>query len=105
MKRLADLGLEIHITEMDVQIQNLPGALEERLARQAEVYAGILQTALRFPQFKAFTTWGLTDRYSWIPGMTGRPDAPLLFDEYYQPKPAYEAVYQALENIIEKIAD
>jgi endo-1,4-beta-xylanase len=53
---------------------------------------------MRCQQFRAFVTWGFTDRRSWIPRFTGCPDAPLPFDEYYQPKPAYEALYQALKN-------
>ncbi len=103
MKRLGDLDLELHITEMDVQIQDLPGNSEERLRKQAEAYEEVLSTALRCPQLKAFILWGFTDRYTWIPKSTGRPDAPLLFDEYYQPKQAYEAVYQVLETVREKV--
>ena len=51
------------------------------------------------PALKAFVLWGFTDRYSWIPKKTGNADAPLPFDEYYQPKPAYEALYRALEAV------
>jgi endo-1,4-beta-xylanase len=103
MKRLSDLGLEIHITEMDVQIHGVAGTAAEQLKKQAEVYEQVLGTALRNPQLKAFILWGFTDRYSWIPNFTGCPDAPLLFDEYYQPKPAYEAVYQTLETVCDKV--
>jgi endo-1,4-beta-xylanase len=97
LRRFAGLGLDIHITEMDVQIQGLPGSLDERLEKQARVYEDVLSVALRSPRLKAFILWGFTDRYSWIPRFTGCPDAPLPFDEYYQPKPAYEALYRALE--------
>lgn len=103
MKRLGDLGLEIHITEMDVQIQGLEGSPEDRLRKQAEVYEEVLCTALRCPQLAAFTLWGFTDRYSWIPKFTGRPDAPLIFDEYYRSKPAYESIYRSLEAVCEKV--
>jgi endo-1,4-beta-xylanase len=103
LKRLGELGLELHITEMDVLIQGSTGTQEEKLQKQAEVYEQILSTALRNPQLKAFSLWGFTDRYSWIPRFTGSPDAPLLFDEYYQPKPAYETVYQTLETVREKV--
>jgi len=97
IQRFADLGLEIHITEMDVQIQNLKGSLDEQLEKQARVYEDVLTVALRNPQLKAFILWGFTDRYSWIPKVTGHADAPLPFDEYYQPKPAYDALYRALK--------
>jgi endo-1,4-beta-xylanase len=97
LRRFSDLGLEIHITEMDVQIQGLGGTIEERLEKQARVYEDVLTVALRNPQLKAFTIWGFSDRYSWIPKITGCADAPLPFNEYYQPKPAYEALHRALE--------
>jgi endo-1,4-beta-xylanase len=97
MRRYSDLGLEIHITEMDVQIQGLSGTMEDRLEKQARVYEDVLSVALQNPQLKAFTIWGCSDRYSWIPKFTGCADAPLPFDEYFQPKPAYEALIRALE--------
>lgn len=95
LKRLSDLGLEIHITELDVQIHGISGSVEEQLTRQAEIYADLMRVALENPALKAVTTWGFTDRYSWIPHFAQHPDAPLPFNEYYQPKPAYEALYQS----------
>lgn len=99
LRRFADLGLDIHITEMDVQIQGLSGSMEDRLEKQARVYEDVLTMALRNPSLKAFSLWGFTDRYTWIPKHTGAADAPLPFNEYYQPKPAYEALYRALEAV------
>ncbi len=97
LHRFSELGLDIHITEMDVQIQGLAGPLEVRLEKQARVYEDVLTVALQNPKLKAFSLWGFTDRYSSIPKLTGAADAPLPFDEYYQPKPAYEALYRALK--------
>ena len=42
--------------------------------------------------------WSFTDRYSWIPQFTRHPDAPLIFDESYRPKPAYNALVDALNQ-------
>jgi endo-1,4-beta-xylanase len=99
LNRFGELGLDIHITEMDVQIQNLHYTIEEQLEKQARVYEDVLTVAMHSPQVKAITFWGFTDRYSWIPKFTGNADAPLLFDEYYQAKPAYEAVYRAMKAV------
>jgi endo-1,4-beta-xylanase len=96
MLRLGKLGLEIHITEMDVRIQNSTSDLETNLAEQADVYREVLSVCLSAPNCKAFLTWGLTDRYSWIPAFTGKPDAPLLYDKDGLPKPAYFAVVKLL---------
>ena len=96
LKRFSDLGLEVHITEMDVQIQGLLGTQEERLCAQARVYRKILETCLHIPNFRALIQWGVTDKFSWIPSLAGKPDAPLIFDENYSPKPAYYALIEAL---------
>lgn len=96
VKRLGALGLEVHITEMDVQIQGMTGAMEEKLAAQAGIYGDILSACLPDSNFKAFVMWGFTDSHSWIPWFTKHPDAPLIFDESYRPKPAYSAIKAAL---------
>ncbi len=96
MQRLANLGLEIHITEMDVRLQHSLEGNQEKLKAQAEIYRQVMETCLSVSACKAFITWGMTDRYSWIPGWTGKPDAPLLFDENGAPKPAYFSIQQEL---------
>lgn len=98
MQRLADLGLLIHITEMDVRTQYSDLPLEQKLSAQAEVYQRVLDACRQVANCQAFFTWGLTDRYSWIPGYTGSPDIPLLFDENFQPKAAYYALRAALQK-------
>ena len=60
------------------------------------MYRRVIETCLAAPNCTAFLTWGLTDRYSWIPDFTGNPDMPLLFDLEGRPKPAFQAVRQAL---------
>lgn len=94
-ERLTALGLETQITEMDVQIQKAPGSIAERLKEQARIYHDTLALCLAAPRCTAFVTWGFTDRHSWIPHFTHHRDQPLLFDDAYQPKPAYEALRAA----------
>jgi endo-1,4-beta-xylanase len=96
MKRLAALGLEIHVTELDVAIQDMKGTEAERLAEQAQIYRQVLETCLSQPACKALVMWGFTDAHTWIPEVTNHPDAPLIFDEEYRPKPAYIAMREAL---------
>ena len=96
--RLGALGLQVQITEMDVKIQNGIGTPAQRLAAQARVYRQMLGVCLETPVCTAFLTWGFTDQYSWIPGFTGHPDAPLPFDTAYAPKPAYWALRGVLSS-------
>lgn len=93
--RLAALGLEVHVTEMDVKLQTGEGPPERRLEEQARVYGQTIEACLA-QGVASFTMWGFTDAHSWIPRRTGRDDAPLPFDAAYQPKPAYHALVQAL---------
>jgi endo-1,4-beta-xylanase len=93
-QRLASLGLEVSITEMDVRI-SLPTTAQE-LSEQALAYRDLVEFCLTQPNVKTLVTWGFTDKYSWIPGFfSGFGDA-LIFDMNYQPKPAYTAMLSAL---------
>lgn len=98
MKRLATLGLEVQITEMDVKIQDDARPIQARLNAEAQIYYNMLSVCLAVKQCTAFVMWGFTDRYSWIPGATGHPDAPLIFDEEYRPKPAFFALVRDLNG-------
>ncbi len=98
MERLAALGLEVQITEMDVKIQGDPRPMQVRLDAEAQIYHDMLSACLAVEQCTAFVMWGFTDRHSWIPGATGHADAPLIFDEEYRPKPAYFALMDVLNQ-------
>jgi endo-1,4-beta-xylanase len=97
IRRFADLGLEIHLTEMDIAIK-VPVTDELRLEQAAE-YEKVLRPVLEIPAVKALLFWGFTDKHSWIPGFTkGAYDESLPFDRDYRPKPAYEAVMKVLRR-------
>ncbi|MGF1482023.1 MAG: endo-1,4-beta-xylanase [Cyanophyceae cyanobacterium] len=97
IRRLNDLGLSVRITEMDVQIYGDERPEAERLQAQAAVYQDTMAVCLAATDCTGLTTWGISDRHSWIPAFFDRPDAPLLFDEDYQRKPAYDALIDALD--------
>jgi endo-1,4-beta-xylanase len=92
MQRLVALGLEVQITEMDVRIQGDARSMQAKLEVQASIYRDMLSTCLSVNKCTAFVMWGFTDAHSWIPAYTGHPDAPLIFDQKYRPKPAYFAL-------------
>lgn len=94
MQRFAnDLGLDIYITELDVQMNN-----STQYQQQAEVYRNIVQTCLAQARCKGITTWGFTDKYTWLNYVPwgGPLSNPLPFNECFQPKPAYYAMQEAL---------
>ena len=96
LQRLAALGLEIHITELDVRMP-VP-ASEKNLHTQAQVYRDMMHACLTVPNCKAFLMWGLTDKYSWVPNQYAGYGAALIFDEGYKPKPAFNGLMDALKN-------
>jgi endo-1,4-beta-xylanase len=83
---------------MDVRIAD--GAGESELAQQANVYHDMLDACLALTRCVGLTTWGFTDRYSWITNPATRFSGfgrALPFDASYQPKPAYDALLARLE--------
>ncbi|MBV9929294.1 MAG: endo-1,4-beta-xylanase [Acidobacteria bacterium] len=100
LARLAALGVQIHITELDVGLPSGAGQPDAAaLKRQAEIYRRIADACLRQPKCTAFQTWGFTDKYTWIPGYTkGAKGAPLPFDAAYKKKPAYDALLEAFRR-------
>jgi endo-1,4-beta-xylanase len=93
-QRLAGIGIEVSITEMDVRI-SLPTTQQE-LDEQALAYRDVIEFCLAQPNVKTLVTWGFTDKFSWIPGFfNGFGDA-LIFNTNYQPKPAYNSMLSAL---------
>ncbi len=99
IRRFTALGLQVHITELDVSLPiNTDGnARAEDLRKQAEVYRQIAAVCLAHPDCTAIQTWGFTDKYSWIGSHSRKTrGAALLFDANYQPKPAYDALRLAL---------
>jgi len=96
MQRIGELGLEVHITEMDVAMPLPP--TESQLAAQAGVYKNMMSTCLAQSACTAFLLWGFTDAHSWIPGFSPGNGAALIFDEQYQEKLAYQALRVTLQT-------
>jgi len=99
--RFTALGLQVHITEMDVSLPVDPNgdARPADLERQADIYRQVAAACLSHQGCTAIQTWGFTDRYSWIGSHSKHTQgAALLFDRNYRAKPAYEALRSALEQ-------
>jgi endo-1,4-beta-xylanase len=99
IQRFTDLGMQVHITELDVALPVDAGgnARPEDLQRQADIYREIAAACLSHRGCTAIQMWGFTDKYSWIGSHSKRTQgAALLFDREYRAKPAYEALRKAL---------
>jgi len=100
MQRFASLGLQIHITEMDVAVPTNPdGTMRNAMdgIRQAEIYRRIAEICFSEPQCTAFQTWGFTDKYSWVRSSThGTHGDALLFSNQYVAKASYVALQEGI---------
>lgn len=96
LRAVADIGLEIHVSELDVDDQKVAGSVEARDRIVAEHYARFLETMLHEPAVTRVVTWGLSDRYTsktfLFPRADGAPVRPLPFDANLAPKPAARAL-------------
>jgi endo-1,4-beta-xylanase len=101
LRDIADRGLKILVTEMDVLDDGLPADPGQRDQAVADAYARYLEVALDEPAVGSVMTFGLTDRYTWLqedyPREDGAPRRPLPFDEDLEPKPALDAILAAFD--------
>ncbi|WP_246088605.1 endo-1,4-beta-xylanase [Phreatobacter stygius] len=85
------LGLEVLVTELDVVDDRLPAPPELRDMLVAARAYEFLQAIHAAARPTAVLTWGITDKYSWVPLWfkrgDGQPNRPLPLDEAYRPKP------------------
>lgn len=92
-------GVPVYVTELDVDMTKVGGTDEERFAKQAKIFAGVLSACLQSGVCSSLTCWEMVDKYSWLEIAEGRPRAdPTLFDDNMQPKPAYYALEDVLKD-------
>jgi endo-1,4-beta-xylanase len=99
IKRFTALGVQVHITEMDVALPVDPSGnpRPEDLQKQADIYREVATACLSHRGCTAIQTWGFTDKYSWIGWHSKKTQgAALPFDRDYRPKPACHALRDAL---------
>lgn len=90
----AKLGLEIQITELDM---GMTEDTKEAYAKQAQRYKRLFTMIKSMDDKKqanitSVTFWGLSDDITWLTGLSGEPEYPLLFDKYLLQKPAFWGV-------------
>ncbi|MES1195831.1 MAG: endo-1,4-beta-xylanase, partial [Steroidobacter sp.] len=86
----------------DVNDQFVNGTFAERDAVVAKVARDYLDLTLSYKQVRDLLVWGITDKYSWLPGARQRTDGQRQrgtpYDENFQPKPLRDAIAAALKT-------
>jgi endo-1,4-beta-xylanase len=99
IRRLTELGLQVHITELDVSlpVDSRGSFSRDDLEKQAEIYRGVVRACMLNSGCTAVQTWGFTDKYSWIGSHSRHTHGGALpFDNLYRPKPAYDAMIEEI---------
>jgi len=92
MQRFANLGLDVAITELDVR---MPTA-NPNLNGQANDFVSVVNACLAVSRCVGITQWNVGDADSWVPGTFSGQGLATMFDNNYQPKPAFNAVLNLL---------
>jgi endo-1,4-beta-xylanase len=105
IREAAKMGLEVFVTEMDVNTHAVVGDAAAQDTAVAAVYRDYLRLVLAEPNVPIVLTWGLDDAHSWLSQAHGsqsrRPDGtrerPLPFDDDLKPTPAFLALRDAMD--------
>lgn len=88
LKKFIDLGVEVAITELDIQSKGN----EEQ---QAKDYAMVFDVCAKLPKCVSVSVWGWSDKYAF--NKAGRPS---LWDSSLQPKRSVSAVQTVLKQYL-----
>jgi endo-1,4-beta-xylanase len=102
LRNVANLGLKIMITELDVLDNNLPLDASKRDRTVAINYEDYLSTVLAEKSVIAVINWGLSDLHTWVTDFYPRKDRfparPLPLDRNFKPKLAWNAIARAFDR-------
>lgn len=107
IRDLRALGLQVFITEMDVDDSGVQGTFAQRDALVAAIYFKFLDLVLPEPNVTALLTWEERDKDSWLENRIcpdGSRPRPLPFDGNYQAKPAFLSMRNAIDRCPRKSA-
>ncbi len=99
---VSGLGLDLYVTEMDVNDRKLGPDDAVRDKAVAATYREYLDLVLKNPAVKDVLTWGITDAFTWLNGEDARtdhlPERCLPFDKELKPVEAFFAVRDAFDR-------
>jgi len=93
------MGLDLVVTEFDVNDRYLPADPVLRDRAVADFAKRYLDLVLSYPQLRYVMAWGLIDRYSWLQRNTPRADGaakrPCPYTDDYKPAALRDAMAQS----------
>jgi endo-1,4-beta-xylanase len=98
MKRFADLGLDIYVTEFDVNMNDVQASSSDKDKTAANIYSEMLSACIESKVCHHFAYLGITDSETWYNHVGATDPRPLMFDKRYNPKPAFYSTRAILEK-------
>lgn len=98
MKRFGDLGLEVYVTEFDVNMNDVQADSDSKDNLQANIYYEMLRACIESKVCHSFALLGITDNETWYNYIGIKDPRPLPFDREYRPKPAFYSMRDALSQ-------
>lgn len=104
LRRFADLGVEVYVTEVDVRIPDEMTSGAE-LQQQADVFGQATTACLAVSACKFINFWGFTDKYHWIKMIRPTWGRATLLTDQLDEKPAYDRVAAELATWSKPVTD
>jgi endo-1,4-beta-xylanase len=98
LRLYTDQGVDVAYTELDIRM--LTPENSSKLQTAAEHYVRVFESCMNVPRCIGVTVWGVSDKYSWVPGTFSGEGSALLWNNNYGKKPAYTAVLNFLNNYV-----
>jgi endo-1,4-beta-xylanase len=108
IKALRDTGVQVYISEFDVNDTAISGTEAQVKAAVAQTYRDYLTDVLAAAPIKRLIFWSMSDRFDWYGTLAatqprwrrpdGQPHHLGLTDNNFAPNPAYDSLRTALAN-------
>jgi len=106
IREVRKMGLQVYITELDVNTRGLEGGPEAQDYAVAQVYRKYVSLVLPEPNVSAVITWGISAAHTWMNESKvewaqredGAPQRPLPFDDKMDATPAFSALRNAIDS-------
>ena len=95
-------GLKLHFSELDIRANpnnDISSLTNARAEAQKAKYKEVVEiyNAIPLDNKYALTIWGIRDNESWLIDFWGHTDWPLIFDDSYNKKSAYDGFIEGLQ--------
>lgn len=97
IRRYAAIGVAVHFTEVDLRTKADDGVTAQERQNLATAYRNLIQACVMETNCTMFSTWGFTEKHSWIPTQFPGFTVGLPFDANYRPTSVFHILRDAID--------